>query len=106
DGDGKRDCYESGISCVKITLSGTDCNGNAVTVCTTTDCSGNFCFTGLLTGTYTITETQPTGWTTTKNTAASEGGTVNGDKICNINLCSGDSGCGYTFGEKQSSYRC
>jgi hypothetical protein len=48
-----------------ITLTGTDNTGSAVSKSTTTDASGEYSFTGLTPGTYTVAETQQTGWTRT-----------------------------------------
>ena len=44
----------AGLAGITIALTGTDQNGNAVQLTTTTDQNGNFTFTGLLAGTYSI----------------------------------------------------
>jgi serine-aspartate repeat-containing protein C/D/E len=58
NGDGVRDSGEPGLSGVTIRL--TDAAGTVRT--TTTDGSGNFAFTGIPTGTYTVAEVLPTGF--------------------------------------------
>lgn len=63
--DGTLDGAEVGINAVTLTLTGTDTLGNAVSRTTTTDASGNYSFTGLPAGTFTVTETQPAGYGST-----------------------------------------
>jgi serine-aspartate repeat-containing protein C/D/E len=58
NGDGVRDSGEPGLSGVTIRL--TDAAGTVRT--TTTDGSGNFAFTGIPAGTYTVAEVPPTGF--------------------------------------------
>ena len=48
-----------------IQLTGTDDFGNPVNLSTLTDANGQYSFTGLNPGTYTVTEVQQTGWTQT-----------------------------------------
>ena len=48
-----------------IDLTGTDNLGNPVSLTTSTNANGEYSFTGLTPGTYTVTETQQTGWTQT-----------------------------------------
>ncbi|MEJ1959221.1 MAG: SdrD B-like domain-containing protein, partial [Nitrosomonadales bacterium] len=60
--NGTLDSGEPGIAGVTLTLTGTDLLGNTVNQTTTTDSTGKYSFTGLLTPNgsgYTITETQP-----------------------------------------------
>jgi hypothetical protein len=100
DKDGKQDRNESGIRNVKITLSGIDDQGNAVSLVTYTDASGKYSFDNLRAGKYSLTETQPDGYMSTKNMAGSNGGSVSSDKISNICLDWCDTACNYNFGEK------
>ena len=51
------------VATVTVTLTGTDANGKAVSLVTTTDSKGNYTFANLVPGTYTITETVPAGYT-------------------------------------------
>src|SRR5262249_21224808 len=48
-----------------ITLTGTDNMGNPVSLTTTTGANGEYSFTGLTPGTYTVAEVLQTGWTQT-----------------------------------------
>ncbi|HEX2916673.1 MAG TPA: SdrD B-like domain-containing protein [Chloroflexia bacterium] len=102
--NGSQDSGETGIGGVTLTLSGTDANGNPVNQTTTTAADGSYSFSGLLSGTYTVTETQPSGYTTTRDTAGSAGGSANNgaDTISTINVGAGTSVTGYTFGEIQN----
>lgn len=63
--NGIQDSGEPVISGVVVTLSGTDGLGNAVAATTTTDASGLYLFNNLLPGTYKVTFTKPTGYSTT-----------------------------------------
>lgn len=103
DKDGTRDCGEAGIPFVKLTLTGTDSAGNAVTKSTWTDCDGAYRFSNLPAGKYTITETQPGNYNQGANRAGTLGGTVAGDSITNIVLPSGGKGVCYNFGERLRS---
>jgi hypothetical protein len=64
--NGVRDSNESGLAGWNITINGTDSiTGTTVTQTTTTQANGNYNFTGLTAGTYTISETQKVGWVQT-----------------------------------------
>ncbi len=75
-----------GIPGVTITLTGTDAAGTPVSTTATTDAGGNYAFTGLLAGTYTVDEAQPAGYDDGADTAGSTGGTVTNDVIAEIVL--------------------
>ena len=94
--NGVRDAGELGIAGVPIALSGT------LTRNTSTDASGNFSFTALQAGNYTLTEVQPSGYIDGVDLAGTSGGTVNTPKnaISNITLAAGANATGYLFGEK------
>ncbi|TPW09187.1 MAG: hypothetical protein FD127_4218, partial [Acidimicrobiaceae bacterium] len=88
DNDGKLDAGEAGLAGVTITLQGAP--GNPTT---TTDGNGNYIFTGIAAGKYTIVESQPTGFdSTTTNTLA------------NVNVPAAGLG-NQNFGETQSSLK-
>lgn len=53
--DGVQDSNEAGINGVLVTLTGTDIRGNSITRTDTTDGDGDYLFTGLLAGDYTVT---------------------------------------------------
>ncbi len=58
NGNGRKDSGEVGQSGWTITLKGP----NGFSTSTTTDASGNYSFTGLKVGTYTLSETVKSGW--------------------------------------------
>ncbi len=100
DNDGVKETGEAGIASVKITLSGKDSAGNAVSMTTTTDANGYYQFTNLPAGTYTITETQPTGYQDGKDTQGTPGtGTAGNDVFSTIALAAGVNGVNNNFGE-------
>ncbi|MEX1275236.1 MAG: LamG-like jellyroll fold domain-containing protein [Bacteroidota bacterium] len=61
DGDGVQDAGEPGLPNWIINLSYDQATG-PVTLIDTTDANGNYCFNNLPAGTYTLTETNQTGW--------------------------------------------
>ena len=99
DNDGTFDTGETPIEGAVVTLTGTDGAGNPVTATATTLPDGSYVFTDLAPGTYTVTETQPTGYLDGKDTAGNSGGTVGPDTITAVVLASGADATGYTFGE-------
>ncbi|MEJ1959219.1 MAG: SdrD B-like domain-containing protein [Nitrosomonadales bacterium] len=116
--NGTYDAGEVQLQGVTITLSGTTTAGSIdictlITSCTTTtDASGNYTFSNLPAGTYTLTETQPLAYADGKESAGSPAGTVNNsafgntaatNQIANIALTSLQSGSGYNFGEYEGS---
>ncbi|MGN6368616.1 MAG: SdrD B-like domain-containing protein [Phycisphaerae bacterium] len=103
DKDGTIDAAECGIAGVKITLSGTNDLGQAVSFVTYTDQDGNYSFEGLRAGTYTLIETQPSGYTTTRNTLGTNGGVLSGDSIKSISLGWSTDASGYNFGDATSA---
>lgn len=105
DGDAEKDAGETvGVPGVSVALAGTDYLGTTVAVTATTDGSGAYSFTGLLPGTYSLTETPPAGLSHTGAEAGSEGGTGGAGSgvvaITAIPLSSGDTATGYNFGER------
>jgi hypothetical protein len=90
---------------ITVELQGTDSQGNAVSMSTTTDANGNFTFSGVAAGTYSIIQVVPPG-----NIVVTEAvGTVNGasdgtadqlnNQFTNITFASGQIGTGYVFGD-------
>ena len=102
--DGVQDAGEAGIAGVEITLTGTDDLGNPVSLTTTTDADGNYTFDYLLSGDYTVTETQPVGYLDGIDTAGDAGGdTTTSDTTTGVALDPGQDATGYTFGELPAS---
>jgi parallel beta-helix repeat protein len=67
-----------------------------------TDIHGVYHFDNLPAGTYTVTETQPIGYTDGKDTLGNKGGTAANDKFTGIVLAGGTAATGYNFGEQQT----
>jgi hypothetical protein len=90
---------------VVVTLSWTDAQGQAHTQTATTDANGNYLFTGLSAGTYTISESPPALYTEDKATpgtvnAVTDGSSLGpglGGPITKVVLASGNSGVNYDF---------
>ena len=90
---------ETGIGGTTITIAGTDVRGNVVNRTTTTDSLGHYQFTDLLQGSYTLTETQPSGFFYDGlDTVGNLGGTASNDKLV-VGLPPGSDGVDYNFGE-------
>ncbi len=110
--NGVKDAGEAGIPGVGVRLTGNTANGTPINLTTVTAADGSFTFPGLGASDaagYTITETQPAGYTDGKTTvvAGSPGTPVgakpvavgNNDVIGGVVLVNGASASGYLFGE-------
>ncbi len=105
--DGTFDAGDAPLAGVTLVLTGTDDLGNPVTPATvTTAADGSYSFTNLRPGTYSVSETQPVGYTdrtNTPGTAFAPGtgtpGTVVGDVIQNVVLRSNANNPANNFGE-------
>ncbi|MFM8580792.1 MAG: collagen binding domain-containing protein, partial [Planctomycetaceae bacterium] len=102
DNDGEIDAAETGLLGVIITLVGTDDLGQAVSASTTTDANGHYHFDGLRPGSYTLSQTQPSGYLDGKDSVGEAGGTVGNDSFT-ITLEACTDACEYNFGELLSS---
>jgi hypothetical protein len=87
---------------VLVTLTGTNYLGQSVTLTTHTDANGSYSFTGLSAGTYTITETPPSGFQddVNANQVGTLGGTNGYASISGIVLGNGANGVSYNFENK------
>ena len=105
--DGTRNGGDAAIGGVTVVLTGTDDRGAAVTPQTTTTAAdGSYSFTALRPGDYTVSETQPAGFTTRTNNPGTvftpgtgTAGTVVGDAIQTIRLNSNANSPANNFGE-------
>jgi uncharacterized repeat protein (TIGR01451 family) len=77
DHNGSLNGTDHGIGGQTVNLTGTDINGNAVSMTATTTPDGNYSFTNVPEGTYTVAQpSQPTGTSNGTTTAGSTGGTA------------------------------
>ena len=98
--DGVKGAGEAPIPGTTITLTGTTTTGTQVSLTTTTDANGAYTFSNLQAGTYTIRETQPTGYLDGSTSQGTPGnGTTGDDFIGNITLAQGVNGTNNNFGE-------
>ncbi len=97
--DGVKDGTEIGAANATVTLTGTNDLEQTVTLTTTTNADGNFVFSGLRPGTYTLTETPLPGFTNGRDTAGTAGGTVGAGTVSAISLPAGISATNYAFAE-------
>jgi hypothetical protein len=97
--DGIKQDTEPGLANVPVTLTGADQQGGNVSQSLATSAVGSYLFSNLRPGTYTITETQPSGYRDGLDTAGTQGGTVGDDVLSSISVGGGDQGAGYNFGE-------
>jgi VCBS repeat-containing protein len=98
DGDGTMDSDESGIPGVLITLAGTDGSGNSVSRTAITSGDGSFSFTGLPSGTYQLTESQPCAMLDGSESTEITDAVTGSDEFTGITLSNDGSGVCY-FGE-------
>jgi uncharacterized repeat protein (TIGR01451 family) len=91
NGNGVRDTNEPGIAGVTMTVTGTATSGGAsVTRTTTTDANGEYTFSDLPVGTYSVSQTQPNLFSSVSTNVGTVGGQASGtgseNRISNINL--------------------
>ncbi len=103
NGNGQQDAGESGIGAAPIVLSGTDSQGNSVSVTGYTVAGGAYSFTQLPAGTYTLSAGALGGYIDGPATLGSAGGTGGIGSISGITLASGAAGAGYAFAKRASS---
>jgi hypothetical protein len=100
--DGQVDFGEQGIAGATVHLDGTDFLGAAVHLVYATLADGVYVFPNLRPGSYTITETQPAGYTQGINSVGIGGGTVSGDQFT-VSLAIGLDAMNYNFGERPAA---
>ncbi|GAA2993427.1 SdrD B-like domain-containing protein [Actinokineospora diospyrosa] len=101
DNSGTINGAEAGLSGVTVTLTGTDSDGNAITLTATSAATtGLYSFPDLRAGTYTVTETQPGAYSDGKETVGTSSGTLSPpNAISAISLAARTNATGYLFGE-------
>jgi large repetitive protein len=103
--DGVRDAGEEALEGIAISLSGTTDIGSSVSLQTTTASDGAYSFASLAPGSYTISETQPTGERNGvpivdgQDTIGSQGGAVSANDEFAITLAEGTDGTDNNFAE-------
>lgn len=112
--NGSQDAGE-GLDAVRLTITGTDIYGNAITKTFDSFGGGTWRFGNLPPGTYTVTETQPTGYFDREETAgtfsgsaapgteAAFGNSPAQNRFTNIVVGAGFEGTGYRFREVQEA---
>ena len=100
----KLDTGDSGLAGVTVTLTGIDANGKSVNLTTASASDGTYSFTGLLSGTYTVTEKHPTGYTDETPSVGTSTGTASfiqgtSETISSITLAAGTAATNENFGE-------
>ena len=107
DASGTKNAGDLPLAGVAVSLTGTDINGAAVSLATTTLADGSYTFGNLVAGTYKVTETQPAGYNQGTDAVGAAGGsavqTATNDVVSGISLGSGQSATAYNFGELGSS---
>jgi hypothetical protein len=98
--DGQVDFGETGISGVTITLTGKDFLGNPVSQSQQTDSNGAYVFLNLLPGSYTLTETPPSGYLSGIDSVGTAGGSVVASGQFSVPLGAELNGLNYNFGEQ------
>jgi uncharacterized repeat protein (TIGR01451 family) len=98
---GTQDTGEVGIGSVALALSGTDSLGNALTRSTTSAANGDYSFANLPAGTYTVTQSQPSGLRDGRETVGTgaTGATAADNVFRQIGLGADADGINFNFGE-------
>jgi hypothetical protein len=105
DQNGMHDAGEDGVAGVTVTLTGTDVNGNSVSLTAVTDDNGYYSFLGLAAGTYQLSKPRATDqyrdFTASPGTVngSSDGTAQDQETIVGIHLNAGDNGIDFNFGE-------
>ena len=101
--DGQVDFGEKGIGGVKITLTGTDDLGNAVSLSQLTDSDGAYLFLNLRPGNYYLTETQPAGYGQGIDSVGTAGGSLSAADQFFVQLGVEVDGLNYNYGEQPTA---
>jgi hypothetical protein len=101
-GNGVLSPGDTGVAGVVLTLSGTNSQGQFVTLTTVTQADGSFIFANLLPGNYMITETPPSNFTVEQADVGTLNGLIDGSPLSatvigNIGVAGGQTGINYNF---------
>ena len=99
DGDGKQDSDESGVPGTLITLVGTSNSVDSIVQTAITDDAGRYRFESLPSGTYQVTQNQPTALLDGAEQFDFPGATISNDVVTDILLAGGQAVDGLNFGE-------
>ena len=98
--NGVQDAGEEGIAGVALALTGTDTLGNTVTQDVVTDANGNYLFSNLPAGTYSVTEEQPAGFRDGIETAGTGANASTADNVfTQLGLGADTDAVDFDFGE-------
>lgn len=103
DADDKLDSMEEGVRNVKVTLTGTDDEGNDVRRTAMTNAHGFYEFEGLRPGAYVVVQTQPESYMDGAANVGSEGGVSRSNTLSEVVLGSGIVATHYDFGEVETA---
>ncbi len=99
--NGVRDTSENGIANVQVALTGTDALGNPVTRNVLTNTNGDYLFSALAAGTYSVQETQPAGFIDGIDTRGTGAGATAGDDVfTQLGLGEAAQAVDFDFGER------
>lgn len=99
NGNGRFDGGEATLPGVSVQLAGTDSLGSPVNLTMLSGQDGAYCFRDLSPGSYSLTESQPTGYLSTATTVGTQGGQAGVNTVTGITLAAGVVGLGNNFGE-------
>lgn len=107
DNDGVRDSGEAGIAGVTVTLTGKSLSGSAVSRTVKSGSDGLYAFFNIPAGTYTIKETQPSGYNDGKESLGFLGGTISANDVFTGIFAPRNDSCSgsYNFGERPIAHQ-
>ena len=95
--NGSRDAGEMGVAGVTLRLTGNNDLGQIVSLTTVSGLGGSYSFTPLRSGSYTVTQVTPTGYTASSAKTGNLGGMVMSSSMMSVSLASNEQGVQYDF---------